>query len=268
MPQTIFSEYLKRWELIPDGVPIITHASRLLPVRKQGKPAMLKVALEAEEKFGGLLMKWWEGEGAATVLASDADAILLERAEGTTSLVDMASEGQDDEASRIVCNVVAKLHAPRNSPPPDLIPLTAWFADLGPAASKHGGVLSLSAKTARELLGAPREVVVLHGDIHHGNILDFGQRGWLAIDPKRLVGERGFDYANLFCNPDYQTATAPARFARRLEVVTMAAGLDRKRLVKWILAWAGLSTAWSINDNWSATVSTRVAELAAAELER
>ncbi len=56
---------------------------------------------------------------------------------------------------------------------------------------------------ARSLLAAQREVGALHGDIHHGNILDFGpERGWLAIDPNRLCGDRAFDYANLFCNPD------------------------------------------------------------------
>jgi streptomycin 6-kinase len=46
------------------------------------------------------------------------------------------------------------------------------------------------AATARELLAKPSEVVVLHGDIHRGNVLDFGPRGWLASDPKGLVGER------------------------------------------------------------------------------
>ena len=32
-----------------------------------------------------------------------------------------------------------------------------------------------SAAAARDLLATPRDVVVLHGDIHHDNILDFGE---------------------------------------------------------------------------------------------
>jgi streptomycin 6-kinase len=40
------------------------------------------------------------------------------------------------------------------------------------------------------LLTTQREKVVLHGDMHHGNVLNFGSRGWLAIDPKGLIGER------------------------------------------------------------------------------
>ncbi|MBH1547375.1 hypothetical protein I5U09_16900 [Stenotrophomonas maltophilia] len=70
-------------------------------------------------------------------------------------------------------------------------------------AGREGEILARCADTARRLLADPGDVVPLHGDIHHGNILDFGDRGWLAIDPKRLKGERGFDYANLFCNPDH-----------------------------------------------------------------
>ena len=198
----MFDDYLARWGLTPDGAPIATRSSDLLPVRRAGVPAMLKIAREAEERWGGLLMSWWGGDGAARVLAQEGDALLLERATGKGSLVEMARGGRDDEASRIICAVAARLHAPRGCPPPELIPLPRWFAALEPAAARHGGILSLAAATARELLAEPQEVVVLHGDIHHGNVLDFGPRGWLAIDPKRLAGERGFDFANLFCNPD------------------------------------------------------------------
>ena len=98
--------------------------------------------------------------------------------------------------------------------------------------------------------------MVLHGDIHHGNILDFGPRGWLAIDPKGLTGERAFDYANIFCNPDLETATSPGRLARRAEVVAEAAALNRGRLLQWIVAWAGLSAAFSIEDGASPKAAT------------
>lgn len=49
-------------------------------------------------------------------------------------------------------------------------------------------------------------MAVLHGDLHHGNVLDFGPLGWLAIDPKGLHGESGFDYANILSNPDRASA--------------------------------------------------------------
>jgi streptomycin 6-kinase len=265
--------YLRHWDLVPEGGPIVTRTSRLLPVRYRGEPAMLKLAIEEEERLGGMLMEWWDGDGAARVLARDGDALLLERAEGTASLADMARSGRDDEAARILCVVAARLHAPRSKPLPELIPLARWFRDLEPAAAAQGGILARSAAAARSLLAQPREVGVLHGDLHHGNVLDFGARGWLAIDPKRLTGERGFDFANIFTNPDLgdptrPVATAPDRFARRLQVVSEAASLERDRLLRWILAWSGLSAAWFLGDGESAAIDLRVAELAAAALER
>jgi streptomycin 6-kinase len=138
-----FEPYLNRWNLVSDGEPITTHSSDLLPVRQNGAPAMLKVAREAEERRGPVLMEWWDGEGAARVLAHDDPALLLERAMGHRSLLAMAHDGRDDEASRILCEVAARLHAPRQKPYPDLIPLRDWFAELWPAAARLGGGLRL-----------------------------------------------------------------------------------------------------------------------------
>jgi streptomycin 6-kinase len=118
----MFDHYLERWDLTPDGEPIITPTSRILPVRSGGVPAMLKIAALDEEKLGNLLMIWWNWHGAARVLAHGEDAILMERAEDDASLADVARKRGDDEASRVICSVLANLHAPRGRPPPSVIP--------------------------------------------------------------------------------------------------------------------------------------------------
>lgn len=269
-----FETYLRRWNLVADGEPITTRAARLLPVRRHGELAMLKLSAEEEERLGSVLLEWWDGDGAAMVLARDDTALLLERAMGPSSLAAMARSGCDDEACRILCGVAARLHSPRAKPLPGLVPLAHWFRALEPVAAAHGGIFGRCANTARALLSEPRDVGVLHGDLHHDNVLDFGARGWLAIDPKGLVGERGFDYANIFTNPDHladpsrPVATEPSRFLRRLNAVTEAAGLERKRLLEWIIAWTGLSAAWFLGDGEPAVIDLQIAELAAAELDR
>ena len=264
--EAMFADHLARWNLTPDGDPIITSTSRLLPVRSDNAPAMLKLALVDDEKRGGRLMKWWEGQGAARILAHDDGAILMERARADLSLVEFVRGGRDDEASLIICAVTARLHTLRLQPPPDLIALADWFEPLRSAARTHAGILRLAAVVAAELLVQPREVTVLHGDIHHRNVLDFGARGWLAIDPKGLVGERYFDYANLFCNPDAATTTKTGRLTRQINVVSAAADLEPTRLRAWIVAWAGLSAAFSLEDGLTAEPVLKLAELAAAEL--
>lgn len=270
----MFERHLTRWHLVPDGNPVATPSAALLPVLRHGEPAILKLSSHEDQLRGGALMAWWGGDGAARVLAREGEALLLERAGGTASLADMARGGEDDDACRVLCATAARLHARRRAPLPELVPLDVWFRELEPAAAAHGGILARAADAARTLLAEPRERSVLHGDLHHDNVLDFGARGWLAIDPAGLIGERGFDYANIFTNPDLSdptrpVATEPGRFARRLAVVSEAAGLERRRLLRWILAWTGLSAAWFLGDGDPlAAVDLRVAALAAGELDR
>ena len=265
--------YVARWQLTPDGAPIVTPTARLWPVRHLGEPAILKLSAVADTPGAEALLRWWAGDGAARVLASDPPALLLERATGGRSLAAMARAGQDDEACRILCAVTARLHAPRGPHQPGLTPLAVRFAALVAAATSQGGILARCLAVAEELLADPREIVPLHGDLHHDNVLDFGRRGWLAIDPHALLGERGFDYAILFANPDLAdparpVATLPGRFERRLDLVTAAAGIERTRLLRWILAWAGLSAAWFLEDGQSPVTDLEIARLAAAELDR
>ena len=264
---SLFEKYLTGWQLTQDGPPLATHSSDLLPVWRNGCPAVLKIAKHPEERRGNSLMAWWNGESAARVLAQDDDAVLLERATGTRSLSAMAENGLDSEASQIICQVAATLHARRSKPLPELVPLSRWFADLAPAASRFGGILAESLAVSRELLAHPHDIVVLHGDLHHANILDAGTRGWLAIDPKGLIGERGFDFANIFCNPNATVAIAPQRLAEQASVVAQAAHLDRRRLLQWILAYAGLSAAWSLSsEHENPYLALAIAHIAAQQL--
>jgi len=273
LQNSLLHPYLDRWQLVADGAPIVTPRAVLLPVRHGGRAAMLKVATDAEEKFGNLLLSWWAGDGAAAVFAASDDAVLMERAMGKRSLTTYAQTGRDDEATEILCDVVAGLHRPRAAPLPPLVPLDIWFADLFPTAAAQGGILARAAATARALLADQRSVRPLHADIHHDNVLDFEDRGWLAIDPKRVIGEAGYDYANIFCNPDMDhpqppVSVLPERFQRRLEIVTSRTGIPHRRLTEWILAYTGLSAAWIINDGGDPVVDLTVAAFAATELDR
>ena len=272
MEISLFNTWLSRWGLTPDGQPLETHTSQLLPVvTKDGQKAILKLTDDDSERNGCKLMVWWNGNGAAKVLAHAAGAILLERATGAGSLADMSWSGNDAQACRIICHAASRLHLPRNASTPALTPLLYWFRDLAPAAKKHVGILTHCAEVANVLLSSPQNEVVLHGDLHHGNILDFGTRGWLAIDPKGLVGERGFDYANIFTNPDLADPTKPVAiepeiFAQRVNIVSEIARIERQRLLMWIIAWCGLSSAWFLQEGDCATIPLRIAELASAEL--
>ena len=152
---------------------------------------MLKIASAPEEIRGSTLMAWWNGDGAAEVIAHAGSAILLERASSQDSLAEMSRRGDDDESLSILCRTLASLHSPRNVPPPSKLPrLGEWFRDLIPYICADTRLARGSA-VANDLLATSRDEVILHGDMHHENVLCFGNRGWFAIDPKGLIGERG-----------------------------------------------------------------------------
>jgi streptomycin 6-kinase len=105
-------------------------------------------------------------------------------------------------------------------------------------------LVDLAAGLVRELLPSPGEPVVLHQDSHTGNMLLDEHRGWLAIDPKPLVGERAFDCAALVRDRRRELMAEPrplARIRRRLDQFAEELELDRERVRGWAVVHA---VAW------------------------
>jgi streptomycin 6-kinase len=238
--------WLKRWRLEADGEPLVTLTSVLLPVLHLGNPAMLKVALIEEEARGLRQLAWWRGRGAATVLEWGSDALLMKRAPGR-SLAALVADGCDEEATSILCRIAGQLHQPIPANGPAMVPLNEWFASLL-ASKDQSEDLRTAAAHARRLLADGEPEVALHGDLHHHNVLDFGQRDWRAIDAKGLRGERTFDFVALLRNPDAETSTAPGRLETRVRQVATEAHLSARRLLAWTVAFSGLSAVWTIAD--------------------
>ncbi|GAA4174505.1 aminoglycoside phosphotransferase family protein [Gryllotalpicola koreensis] len=244
------SAYLASWRLTADAPPVVTRTSAISFVRtSDGTPAVLKLARVVEEQRGNALMAWWSGTDAASaaVLQHLGPAVLLERATGPRSLSELVARGDDgdDAATRVLAETALRLHTPPHHKV-RAVPLRRWFRDLLQTSDEENAD---ARATALRLLENPLDEVLLHGDVHHDNVLDFGDAdapAWKAIDPKALVGESGFDYANLLCNPHetYRSNHEPARLERRIGVVASVTGVSPDRLRDWHTAWHALSTLW------------------------
>jgi streptomycin 6-kinase len=216
-----------------------------------GVPVVLKVSFpEVESENESDALAFWSGRGAAALLEhDDADrAILLERIEPGTPLWQV----EDDEgATAIGADVLRSLHRE----PPDLHRFraleeaAAHWAETIPAdwrataCAYPAALVELAVDACRTLPAADAARVVLHQDFHGGNVLRSRERGWLAIDPKPLVGDPAFDAASLLRDRRWLLSSPDdgRRIRRRLDVLADSTGLDRERMRLWgivhALAW-------------------------------
>jgi len=246
----VFTSPLEKWGAVPDGCELDTPSSWLLPVQLASNLAMLKVFKPgSDERHSSDYLEYLGGYGAVRLLAADDTALLMERAIGTRSLLAMVLSGKDIEAAEILADTVIKLHEHRARPvPQSLVQLERHFESLFRRAAEHP-LLNLSASVATFLLDTQCDVLPLHGDLHHSNVLDGQQRGWLAIDPKGLIGERAYEVANLLGNPwpHGEIVHDTERMNRLAKLYAARLKLDLDRVLAYAFAHAGLAASWDID---------------------
>ena len=242
-----------------------TPSSLLLPVTGASGASMLKLFKpHSDEKDSAALLSYFGGEGAVRLIEDGGEAILVERADARPSLMAMATSGGDDRAAEILAACAAKLHAPRGRPPPaSLFPLRIWFRALFERQAA-APILARCARAARALLASERDIAALHGDLHHDNVLA-SARGWLAIDPKGVLGERAYEVANLLGNPwPYGEVVHDAgRMLRLARYYADALALDPDRVLGYALAHAGLAACWEMEDGRDPAFRLKCAEILA-----
>lgn len=221
-----------------------------------GQPAALKQAsilAQKEVPGGNDYLRWLDGDGAVRLLNEHGDLSLMEWAGERTLLAHLEDHG-DDAATAIAADVVARLHATHDVPaPPSLTTLTDNFASLFAKADedRRAGKRSQfveAAEVADRLLADQRDVRPLHGDIHHENIL-YGARGWLAIDPKGVLGDPAFDIANLFYNPvESELRTNETRAVSMATILADSLRCDIGKVLDYAFAFSALSASWHLED--------------------
>jgi len=96
-------------------------------------------------------------------------------------------------------------------------------------------------------LASQGEPVLLHGDLHHYNILSSQREPWLAIDPKGVIGEREYEIGALMRNPISKKLTKKT-LVNRLDKITELTGFDKQRLLHWSIVQTVLAACWCIDD--------------------
>jgi streptomycin 6-kinase len=92
-------------------------------------------------------------------------------------------------------------------------------------APKLAQYVDLALRLNRRLTDRWNDVFVLHGDLHHDNILKENHLGWVAIDPKGVIGPRIYDCGRFIHN----FIPFAADRGCTSEAVALAAGLILRR---------------------------------------
>jgi streptomycin 6-kinase len=255
----LVAERAERWQLSV-GAPYAAGAfSFVAPaLRADGTPAVLKLTFpDAESEHEAAALAHWDGAGAVRLLAADAGrrALLLERCVPGEQLWAVADEAEADVAAAAVLRRLWRPPPERHEFRPLAGEARRWAAELPARHAAHGrpfdrALLDRAVAWIGELLASPDgDPVVVHQDLHGGNVLRAVRGPWLAIDPKPLVGERAFDVASLLRDrrPELARDAAPVRrMRRRLDRLAGELGLDRERMRRWAVIHA---LAWGMDDD-------------------
>ncbi|WP_030164892.1 aminoglycoside phosphotransferase family protein [Streptomyces sp. NRRL S-813] len=249
--------FLRRWELRVDGPPMYGVCALVLPVvRADSTPAALKLQLLDEESAGEpVALRVWNGDGAVRLLEHDepTGTLLLERLDSSRTLTHVPDTR---EAVAVIGALLARLTsvaAPAGIR--RLGDIARGMLEQTPGALERvpdpadRRLLADCAAAVRELAAEPGDRL-LHWDLHYDNVLAAGREAgggrrepWLAIDPKPLAGDPGFE---LF--PALWNRYDPAETVRRFDALTGSLELDRERARAWTLGRVLQNCLWEIED--------------------
>jgi len=245
--------YLTAWDLSNPRLLSQTMTSHIYTVVHGSEVVVLKLlsSSEVDEQRGALALRYFDGRGAVRLLRYDDGAQLMEYASGD-ALVTLVEHGEDEKATHIVAQVIKQLHSvPQDALKDGMVMLDRWFDALfvRAAADRQVGIESIferGAYRAEQLLTNQQEIRVLHGDIHHYNI-KHSPRGWLAFDPKGVVGERTYDCANALCNPVMpELVHNETRLLNNAAIFADALELELGRVLVFTYIYACLNASWWI----------------------
>lgn len=180
------------------------------------------------------------------------NGLLLEYVSPGISLKSMFPK-EDSKAAEIAAEIIKKLHAkPLSNRPEKFKTVNQWLNLLSAHKSNKIPVrlLQQAIKLSNELLNSQNKeapLYLLHGDLHHENIL-LGERGWIAIDPKGVIGPLEYELGRFIMNPIpdlLQQADATKIIENRIDKFCAIFGLERQRLIDWTFVQAVLSACWA-----------------------
>lgn len=249
----------RRWSLeVGSPFPELSQNYVAPALHADGTKAVLKLSFPEDLEFRteAQALRLFDEQGIVRLLELDLEqgAMLLERLEPG---VPLDTVEDDEEAMSIAADVLRRLWrpAPADHPFPLVSDLARGLVRLrwhfgGETGPLPTALVEEAEALFAELIPSQAEPILLHGDLHHGNVLAARRRPWLAIDPKGVVGEPAYDTGALLYNPtELLNASRPGKvLERRIDQLAEELDLDGARVRGWGLPRAVLAAYWGWED--------------------
>lgn len=260
---TLLATCAELWDMVIDPTPFpnLSYNYVAPATCADGRAAVVKIGMPNRELLTEMAaMRLYNGQGTADLLgvAEDLGALLLAQVQPGTPLTAVSTQ-DDEQATRIMASLVRQLHRPV----PDDHPfptLADWMGELAHIRPHFGGStgpiperwVDRAQGIAGELLASAKTAVLLHGDLHHDNILADEATGWLVIDPKGVIGDPAYETARFLHNPInpsfVKRPLAQQQLARRVDILMEMLGFERERIVGWGFCDVMVGMWWSAED--------------------
>jgi streptomycin 6-kinase len=232
---SLVAHLLARWKLTADETgPLHGGLGRVVLVRRGEQRLALRLSPPGDGAEA-VALRAWRGRGVAELVdsAPEAGALLLERLDHTRSLHTLPIW----EAAEVAGALIRTLAVPAPAGLRTLAEVAAGIADGMPRRQRALGDpvpprwAAAAVRHAAELATAG-ERVLIHADLHYGNVLAGTRRPWLAVDPRALHG------APEYCVPELLWTRADdlrtdADVRRLLRLLAQAGSLDPAAAHGW-----------------------------------
>lgn len=256
---TLVATCARRWGVTVEApLPVLSYNFVAYVTRQDGTPAVLKIGVPNPELRTEIeALRAFQARPAVELLEADhrLGALLLKRVIPGTPLT---GQPDDEEATVIAAHLMRDLPVPEPADHP--FPTVARWARAfdrlrvrfhGKTGPLPAGMVEKAERLLEELQASRSENRLLHGDLHHDNILA-GGGSWVAVDPKGVIGDPAYEAARFQHNPipGFLSMARPQEVVhRRVDILASILGEDRSRLLAWAFFDAMLSTCWSVEED-------------------
>lgn len=281
----IYAEKGKQWfadlPMILNELTRVWNLSHVVPVENMSfnyvtkaiqypnKPVILKIICDKNAFIDEMhALQYFDGSGSIQIIAVNEchHALLLQRAVPGVTLTSIYSS-QIEYVMDSYVNTMQKLHQKHFTSQYNFKHISDWLIAIDHLTDHRcpAPLLEKAINLKNKLLASSTNEVLLHGDLHHDNIIQQGDQ-WLAIDPKGIVGEPEFEIAAFDFMYVRELANNPAIkkiIENRAVRLAQKSNLNSQRIYDWILVRLVLMAAFQIEDNMDPTWSLKLAEIIA-----